>query len=219
MSSNGYKIITVDDHPVFREGLKLIVEKQHIGTVIAEAENGNDFLELLKTHKPDLVLLDIEMPGMNGIEATEKALTIYPDLKILIFSMYSEKKYYNRIVKAGAKGMVLKTAGKKEFEKAIEMVASGGSHFSSEFVKKMIESDEETERIVNPNKIKITLNIRETEVLNCLCCGFSAQEIADKLCISIKTVEHYRSKLLAKTDAKNTVSLVLFAIKNDLVKL
>jgi DNA-binding NarL/FixJ family response regulator len=216
MTSKGYKIITVDDHPVFREGLKLIVEKQLIGTVIAEAENGHDFLDLLNTHKPDLVLLDIEMPGMNGLEATEKALAIYPDLKILIFSMYNDKKYFNRIVKAGAKGMVLKTAGKKEFETAIEIVASGGSHFSSEFVHKMLDADNEKE---NQQKTKITLTARETEILNCLCCGFSAQEIADKLCISIKTVEHYRSKLLDKTETKNTVGMVLFAIKNGLVRL
>jgi DNA-binding NarL/FixJ family response regulator len=217
---NGCKIVIADDHPLFREGLHLIVEKLKIGQVIAEAENGFELIKLLETLQPDVVLMDIDMPVMNGIEATEKALEMHPGLKILVFSMYNEKKYYSQILKVGAKGMVLKTAGKKEFETAIRIVANGGSHFSSEFVEKMIADEDLTKKRGHVNhEVAIKLTPRETDILRCLCSGFSALEIADKLCISIKTVEHYRSKLLDKAGVKNTVGLVLFAIKNNLVTL
>jgi DNA-binding NarL/FixJ family response regulator len=215
-----HKIIIVDDHPLFREGLNLIVEKLKIGKTIAEAGNGQEFLDILASQQADLVLIDIDMPVMNGIEATEKAIGKYPDLKVLIFSMYSDKKYFTQIIKAGAKGMVLKSAGKKEFETAIKIVAEGGSHFSSEFVQKMVGIDEKSDYQKHAEKVsELKLTNREMDILKCLCCGFSADEISKKLFISIKTVEHYRSKLLDKTGSKNTVSLVVFAVKNKLITL
>jgi DNA-binding NarL/FixJ family response regulator len=215
-----HKIIIVDDHPLFREGLNLIVEKLKIGETIAEAGNGQELLNILETQQADVVLMDIDMPVMNGIEATEKAIAKFPDLKILIFSMYSDKKYYTLIIKAGAKGMVLKSAGKKEFETAIRIVADGGSHFSSEFVQKMVGADEKSDKQKQDEKVmKLNLTDREMDILKCLCCGFSAEETSKKLFISIKTVEHYRSKLLDKTGSKNTVSMVVFAVKNKLITL
>jgi DNA-binding NarL/FixJ family response regulator len=215
-----HKIIIVDDHPLFREGLNLIVEKLKIGETVAEAENGQELLNILEKQQADVVLMDIDMPVMNGIEATEKAIAKYPGLRILIFSMYSDKKYYTQIIKAGAKGMVLKSAGKKEFETAIQIVADGGSHFSSEFVRKMADAEEKSDKQKQDEKVlELKLTNREMDILKCLCCGFSADEISKKLFISIKTVEHYRSKLLDKTGSKNTVSLVVFAVKNKLITL
>lgn len=108
--------IIVDDHLLFRESIKLLIEKEGFGKVIAEAENGIQFLDLLKVHRPDLVIMDIEMPYMDGLEATRIALKTYPDLKILILTMMSEDTNYADIKKSGAVGYILKSSGKKEFE-------------------------------------------------------------------------------------------------------
>ncbi len=126
------KIIIVDDYPLFREGMKLLIEMEGIGEVIAEAENGQEFLDLLNDHTPDLVIMDIEMPVMNGVEATLKAKAIWPDLKILTLTISNEKENYLSMIKAGAMGYVLKTSGKHEFEEAIKAVIAGNSYFSPE---------------------------------------------------------------------------------------
>lgn len=124
------KIIIVDDYPLFREGMKLLIEMEGIGQVIAEADNGQEFLDLLRTLNPDLVLMDIEMPVMGGLEATMKAIAFRPGLKVLAITMYSDKFNYMDLINSGFKGFVLKTAGKKEIEKAINTIISGNSYFT-----------------------------------------------------------------------------------------
>lgn len=123
------KIIIVDDHSLFREGIKLLIDTEGLGEVIAEASNGKMFLDMLSTHQPELVIMDIEMPVMNGLEATQKALELFPELKILMLTMFSEKADYNTILQTGAKGCVLKTSGKSEFEKAISAVTNNQYYF------------------------------------------------------------------------------------------
>lgn len=115
-----HKIIIVDDHLLFRESIKLLIEKEGIGQVIAEAEHGLELLEQLRTNKPDLVIMDIDMPYMNGIEATKCALNLYPDLKVLLLTMMSEYVNCDEISESGAIGHVLKSSGKREFEHAIK---------------------------------------------------------------------------------------------------
>jgi DNA-binding NarL/FixJ family response regulator len=123
-------IIIVDDHKIFRQGLKAIINFEDIGTVIGEASNGEEFIEQLRSLKPDLVLMDIDMPQMDGFEATEKALKIMPGLKIVAFTVFSEIEYYNKMVDIGAKGFILKSSGVNELEKAIEIVMKGENYFS-----------------------------------------------------------------------------------------
>ena len=118
------KIIIVDDHSLFREGIKLLIENEYLGEVIAEAENGQIFLQQLETHSPDLVIMDIEMPVMGGLEATQKALILHPNLKILVLTMQNEKSNCLDFIHAGAMGLVLKTSGKNEFENAITPTVS-----------------------------------------------------------------------------------------------
>ena len=213
---NSCKIILVDDHPLYREGIKLLIELEQIGKVIAEAENGLEFLDLLKTHVPDMVIMDIDMPLLDGLQATQKALELHPEIKVLVLSMHGDNKYYNPLINAGAKGFVLKTAGKEELENAIRKVILGESYFSQELLLSVIH-DLKVPNEKNKWELKLDLNNREKEMLQLLCKGLSINEIADKMYLSSKTIEGYRTKLLLKTETKNTLGLVLFAIKNKLV--
>jgi len=217
MEKSHYKIILADDHALFRDGLKLLIEKEGIGTVIGEAENGLMFLSLIDNEKPDMVVMDIDMPVLNGLEATKKAIDKYPDLNVLILSMHGDQYFYNELITAGAKGFVLKTSGKQELETAIRNVAEGGSHFSSELLRKIILDINKPIIKDHSSETPIAFTDRELEILKLFCNGFTASEIADKVSLSVKTVEAHRSKLLHKTDTKNTIALVLYAIKSKMV--
>ena len=210
-------IIIVDDHLIFRQGLKSIITLENIANVIGEASNGLELMDLLEDLKPDLVLMDIDMPHMNGLEATEKAIELMPELKIIAFSMFSDEEYYYKMIDRGVKGFILKTSGINELENAIHNVMSGDSYFSNELLRKIINN------FGRPNTIKQTaldnLTDREIEVLQQICLGLSTEEIAEKLFISPKTVKSHKSNLLEKTVCKNTPSLILFAIKNKIVEI
>lgn len=212
------KIIIVDDHVLFREGMKLLIENEGMGKVVAEAENGQVFLDQLKTHDPDLVLMDIEMPVMNGLEATRKSREMNPDLKILALTMLSRKESYTGMINAGAMGFVLKSSGKKELERAIKTVIDGESYFSNEILRQIIfDLGKQKPDPEKPSTPEIEFTDRELEILHYFCQGLTATEIANKICRSIKTIEAHRASLLEKTNTKNTINLVLYAIKNKLV--
>lgn len=217
MTKGKFKIVIVDDHMLFREGLRLLIEKEGIGEVVAEADNGLKLLEILKTSIPDVIILDIDMPVMNGFEATEKIVKQYPKANILVLSMHGDQEHYSQLVKAGAKGFVLKTSGKHELENAINSVAQGESFFSSELLRKIIIDLSNPAHKQNGDFVKIDFTDRELEVLTLLCTGLTVSEIAEKLFLSVKTIEAHRSKLILKTETKNTIGLILFAIKNKIV--
>jgi DNA-binding NarL/FixJ family response regulator len=210
-------IIIVDDHLIFRQGLKSIITLENIANVIGEASNGLELLKLLTDLKPDLVLMDIDMPHMNGLDATEKAMELMPELKIIAFSMFSDEEYYYKMIDRGVKGFILKTSGIKELENAIQNVMSGDSYFSNELLRKIINNfghSTTTKPLLQDN-----LTEREIEILQQICLGLSTDEIAEKLFISPKTVKSHKSNLLEKTVCKNTPALILFAIKNKIVEL
>ena len=210
-------IIIVDDHLIFRQGLKSLVTIENIATVIGEASNGIEFIELLSKLKPDLVLMDIDMPRMNGMEATQKALELIPDLKIIAFSMFSDEEYYYKMIDVGVKGFILKSSGINELEKAIQEVMMGESYFSNELLRKIINNfGHKTTRKPTEN---IRLTTRENEVLQQICLGLNNNEIAKKLFISAKTVKSHRSNLLEKTKCKNTPAMILYAVKNKIIEL
>lgn len=208
------KIIIVEDHSIFREGLKRVIEKMNGVTLVGEAENGAVFLELLKNTKPDLVLMDIKMPVMDGVEATDRALKIYPDLKILVLSMFGEEEYLYSMVLKGISGFALKTIPMSDLEKAIKLVAEGQQYFSNELNGLMVKKIRQFSSSEVP-----TFTEKETEVLHMLCKGHYTEEIANELCLSKRTVEGYRARLLEKTGTSNTLNLVLYALKNKLVPL
>ena len=199
------KIIVVDDHSLFREGIKLLIENEQLGYVVAEAENGSAFLDLLNLHQPDLVIMDIEMPVMNGLEAIKQGLQQQPKLKFLVLTMLNEKTNYAEIIYAGAMGFVLKTAGKKEFERAINTIMAGESYFSPEMLRQMLLNSQKSNEQEEADKAT-AFTQREQEVLNHLCAGFSVSEIAEKIFLSVKTIEAHRATLLRKTNTKPRTS-------------
>lgn len=211
-------LMIVDDHDMFRDGIVSLVKFKKIAKNVVEASNGQEFIELLKETTPQVVLLDISMPIMNGVEAAEIALKKYPDLNIIILSMYGDEDYYYKMINIGVNGFILKTSGKDELEKAIEKAAKGDSYFSSELLHKIIQNINKNKKPKNP-KPGIHFTPREREVLHCLCNGLTASQIAMELHLSKKTIEGYRTKLFHKTNTKNSISLVVFAIKNKIVEL
>ncbi len=212
------KIIIVDDHNIFRDALKFVLAQSPDMEVVAEASNGLEFLALLDNMVPDIVLMDIAMPVLNGVEATKEALRKYPDLKIIALSMYGDELYYFKMLEAGVQGFVLKESGSDELLQAINTVLNGESFFSNHILCNIIK-DLAHDSIPPPEaeKKEIKLSKRENEVLELICAGYSNNEIAIKLGISKRTIEGHRSSLINKTGAKNSVHLVLFAMKNNIL--
>jgi DNA-binding NarL/FixJ family response regulator len=218
MTNKAYKrkIIIVDDHALFRNGLRILLNNMDDYQVIAEAANGKQFIELLEKEVPDLVLLDINMPVMDGIEAAAIAHGKYPELKIITLSMYGEEDYYYKMVNGGVKGFVLKNSDIKEVKAALDVVYEGGSFFSSELLQNLVNSLKSAPK---SKEFHPELSERELEILILICQGLSNQEIGDKLFISKRTVDKHRANILEKSESKNTAQLVLYAIKNKLVEL
>ena len=209
------RIIIADDHQLFRNGLKILLNAFPEFEVTGEASNGEEFLKLLTNTRADIALMDINMPEMDGIEATRKGLKLAPGIDIIALSMYGEEEYYYKMVDAGAKGFLLKDSDISEVKEAILTVKKGGSYFSQELLYHVIQKIKHREH----ESKSANLSKREKEILFKICEGLSNQEIADNLFISKRTVDKHRANLLGKTNSKNTASLILFAIRNKLIEI
>ncbi len=209
------QIVIVDDHQLFRNGLKILLNAFPEFEVIGEASNGLEFLKIIKNTKADIALMDINMPEMDGIEATQKGLEICPEINIIALSMYGEEEYYNKMVDAGAKGFLLKDSDISEVKEAILTIMKGGNYFSQELLYHVIQKIKHREH----ESKTANLSKREKEILFKICEGLSNHEIADTLFISKRTVDKHRANLLGKTNSKNTASLILFAIRNKLIEI
>ena len=208
------RIFIVDDHEIFRNGLKMVLGKLKYLEIVGEASNGKDFIDKMPETQPDIVLLDIEMPVMNGIEAAQKALEINPDLKIIVLTMFNEDEYIQNMIDTGVRGFLMKNINKEILDKAIQTIINGGNYYSEELFKfftKQIGKEKKSDTI------ELDLTRREKEILQLICEGLSNKEIADVLFISERTVVGHKTNLLAKADCKNSMSLMSFAIKNKLV--
>ncbi len=212
-----YAILLVDDHALFRGGLKLLLDTHPSFRVVAEAATGVEMVQLLEAAAgpgggglPDVVLLDIAMPEMNGIQAAAAALERYPDLRIITLSMYGEEDYYFRMVGLGVKGFLLKNSDISEVYAALEAVLDGGSYFSQELLFNLVSS-------LRTTAGGTELSDREREILLLICKGLTNSQIAEQLFISKRTVDKHRANILEKTGSRNTANLVVYAIKNGLV--
>ena len=211
-----YKVLLVDDHKLFRKGLRMLIETLERFEVAGEASTGNEFLGMLGQIIPDVVMLDIAMPEMDGIEAARRALARYPDLKIITLSMYGEQDYYFKMVDAGVRGFLLKNSDITEVRMALEAVMDGGNYFSHELLMNLVNSLKNAPEETAPDS---PLSEREKEIILQICKGLSTQEIADELCLSKRTVDSHRANILSKTGCRNTASLVIYAIRHKLVEL
>ena len=210
------KILLVDDHTLFRNGLKMLIETISGFHVDGEASSGKEFLEIIQKIHYDIVLMDIEMPDLNGIEAARQAIQWDKNLKIITLTMYGEEEYFDQMVQAGAKGFLLKNSDIQEVKSAIEIVSQGGTYYSQELMQNMLR---------NLKQVKISrvhesdFSSRESEILHLICLGYSNQAIGEKIFLSKRTVEKHRANLLLKTNSRNTAELVIYAIKNQLITL
>lgn len=211
--AGGYKIFLVDDHTLFRNGLRGLIESQGIGSVVGEAADGAQFIDLLPRSGAEVVLLDIDMPRMNGLEAARKALEIMPDLKIITLSMHGDEHYYFGMVSAGVKGFLLKSSEIEEVATAVDTVGHGGTYFSHELLQNLVGI---LKTAVGSSD---ALSKRELEIVLLICKGLSNQEIAEDLFISKRTVDKHRANIMFKTGSRNTANLVVYAIKNGLVEI
>lgn len=209
------KIALADDHQLFRNGLKILLGSFSEFEVVAEASNGNELLRAMETTAADIVLMDISMPEMDGVEATGRLSREMPGARVIALSMYGEEEYYYRMVDAGAKGFILKDSDITDVHDAIIAVHKGGNYFSQELLYHVINRIKNREQEVKSS----SLSKREKEILLKICEGLSNHEIADSLFISKRTVDKHRANLLAKTGSKNTASLILYAIKNRLIEI
>ncbi len=212
------KLVIVDDHEIFRKGLKLQLKRIDFIKVIGEASSGTEFLERLDEWQPDIVFMDINMPGLDGINTTKKALEKYPKMKIIALTTFQEKEFFDNMIHVGAEGYLLKNTNLRELKIALQRIMNGDNYFSHELLMQMTKS-----LVQNKNEDKRKNDIpsfsaREIEVLNLICKGYSNEEIGNLLCISNRTVEHHKYRLIEKTGTSNTVNLVIYSFKNKLVE-
>ncbi len=215
MKMKDLSIIIVDDHKLFRDGLKLMLGNFYPDAQILQAENGREFLQQLNISVPDITLMDINMPEVDGIEATQKAVGLYPDIRIIALSMHGDEAYYHKMIDAGVKGFLMKNSEIQEVCEAIDAALEGGHYFSKELLFNIVKNIRRAS--ATPDE-EISLSERETDILRLICQGHSNKEIGDKLFISKRTVDKHRANILVKTNSRNTAHLVLNAVRNRWVE-
>ncbi len=207
------RIIIVDDHQLIVDGMKALLAAEPDLQVVGEASNGKEALKLLELVEADLVLLDIDMPVMNGIETAKKLRILYPDLSIIILSMHAEQGLVKNLIEIGADGYLLKNSSREEVVEAISKVTRGEKYFSTEVTLSLLNT---TGGPRNP-KESIRLTDRESEILTLIAEGFTNKEIGDQLFISHRTVDTHRTNLMKKLEVNNLAGLISYALKNGYV--
>jgi DNA-binding NarL/FixJ family response regulator len=207
-------ILIADDHPIVRTGLRLTIAGQSDMKVICEASNGLEVMKLLKKNAVEVVILDLSMPGLCGLEVLFRITNLYPPIAVLILSVLSEEAYAVKALRAGAKGFVHKETIPEELIRAIRKVANGGLYISSMLAEKFAgDVKNPTVKFLHEN-----LSFREFQIMYLISSGNTVTEIADTLCISVKTVSTYRTRILEKMDMNNNSEIITYCIKEGLVE-
>jgi len=211
-----YRIIIADDHSLIRKGLRTIIEIESDIQVIGEAGDGRELLDLLSSEQPDLIIMDISMPRINGIEAVREVVEKYPGVRVLMLTMHRNSQYFYNAISAGAHGYLMKDDSDTELLTAIRTVQSGKSYVSPQLSNEV--TDDMISAFRDHREIPIIqLTGREREVLQLVVKGYTSKKMADILCLSPRTVDHHRAKLLKKFKMKNTVDLVKYVVRNSIV--
>lgn len=212
------RIILADDHKVVLDGLELVLSRYPHVEVVGVAQNGHQVMERLAEIKDvDVLVLDIQMPGMDGFETARQVKQRYPNVRILVLSMHNDKPFIERMYQEGASGYLLKTATTEEILNAIEQVNNGHLHFAPEVMMAVLERSAES-AVANANPASGLLTRRERQVITLIAKEFSNQEIAERLELSVETINTYRKNMLKKLGVKNTAGLVRYAISEGLVE-
>jgi DNA-binding NarL/FixJ family response regulator len=217
---NAIKVVIADDHKIIRVGLRGLLEREKDIVVVGEAENADDIENLLASQAADVILMDIDLGEPDGIVATKKVKELYPALQVLGLTMHEEPDYIIKMLEAGASGYLLKNAGREELLTAIHTVAKGDSYFSQKVSATLLQAvtrQKQPAAEIKKTQIQTPLSEREIEVLRLIAQEYSNGEIAEKLFISIRTVDTHRRNLLEKLQVKNTVGLVKYAISKGLI--
>ena len=214
------KVIIADDHKIIRVGLRGLLEREKDIHVVGEAENAAEIFQILSNHSADVILMDIDLGDVNGIQVTSQIKYEYPSIHVLGLTMHEEPDYIVKMLEAGASGYLLKNAGREELLSAIHAVSKGDSYFSQKVSSTLMQLVTK-QKISQPADSKLVnqtpLSDRELEVLRLIAQEFSNGEIAEKLFISIRTVDTHRRNLLEKLQVKNTVGLVKYAIEKGII--
>ena len=211
-----YRILLADDHVLIRHGIKNILKKDSRLTVAGEANNGRELLSFLEENEVDLIILDISMPGIGGMEAIGIVKSKYPSTKILVLTMHKNKQYFYNAMSAGADGYLMKDDSDEELLVAIDKVSSGKSYISPFMAEDF--ADDVISMYRNEKKSPFQeLTKREKEILQLVVKGFTSKKMAEHLHLSQRTIDHHRSNLLRKFNRKNSVDLVNYAVRNGFV--
>lgn len=210
------RVVLVDDHTILRTGLRMFFNSQEDMLVVGEAVCGEDALEKVQLYRPDVVILDISMPGMNGIEAIARIKQLNPDVGILMLTMHEAEEYLQQAMQAGASGYVLKKAADSELLEAVRAVARKEIFLHPAMASMLIQSLFQPEAKANCKKI-ISLTGRETEVLKLVALGHTNKEIGEKLAVSIKTVETHKARIMEKTGCERRSELVRYAMQEGFI--
>ncbi len=214
---NKLRVLLADDHMVVREGLKTLINAQPDMQVVGEAENGREALKRAADLSPDVVVMDISMPEMNGVEATERLRKECPQIKIVALTIYEDTGYLRQLLKAGASGYVIKRAVVEELVHAVRTCASGGSYIEPALAGQVV-STYVSRASASGNQSPSELSDRETQVLRMVAFGYSNKEIGAKLNISVKTVETYKVRLMGKLNLRSRVDMVRYALRQGLLR-
>lgn len=214
---NMIKVAIADDHKIFRKGVILSLRPYTNIKFTLEAENGDELLAGLKAEVPDVVLMDLRMPQKDGIETTKIISKQYPNVFVLVLSMYEDERFVSHLMENGANGYLLKNAEPQEIRKAIMDVYEKGYYLNNFVNRILIKKAHSRQKTIPSLNSEITVSDKEREVLRYICMEFTAQEIAQKMDISPRTVEAIKDRLMERFGSKNTAGLVFFAVKNNLV--
>jgi len=212
-----YRIAIAEDHTILREGLRAMLSAEPDFDVVCEAEDGRDAIRCIEKYHPDLVLMDLSMPRMNGLEAIKETKKRSPNTKIVALTVHKTEEYILATLQAGTDGYVLKETTHSELVAALRHVLSGKRYLSPGISETVIEGYLEEKRAIKPKSAWDTLTKREREILKLIAEGYKNKEIADYLYVSLKTVEKHRTNLMKKLDIHNVASLTTFAMEKGLV--
>ncbi|MCE3229299.1 MAG: response regulator transcription factor [Bacteroidetes bacterium] len=213
------KVLLVEDHDIVRQGIKALLADNPDTLVIGEARHGAEAIEKVKALHPDVLLMDLNMPVMNGLECTRQVKKDFPEVKVLILSMHDNENYLIDMLEAGANGYILKNTSKDELLFAIKKIANDGIYMGPEFTLNMLAKYKASKGFTDvPKQTDIKLTDREMDVLHLIAQGLTNVEMARKLFTSVRTIETRRKKLLDKTKTTNTATLIRFAVLNGLIK-